>query len=322
MHIKMLTVYLVADMFDKQYTVGVMTEGQATVNQTVTIPASSTTFQLATKEFFSVETVNTSFISLELTSTNAGQFRICEVEIQNDMGVINSLSTCKIDDMRNIICTDAPKSQNTNNVMTRTLPDNIEAVLTVAEVMATLNNGRTQVSPITTTITTRVTQPNIPSTTTEATSTPPLPLNVEIYAILGVGIFATLLLLSLIIITVVVLSILARNRKKKTTNKLQEFPWANCEIYSVQGVPDRETNLFEKVVVKDKVFYVRTPEGMKRFPNLPTNPVYELVDGSFSEFRLHADSSCDTTPTLPSPKLPGGMVVVNGNTVPLYEELT
>ena len=315
MPVKMITVFLGADIFDKEYTVGVLTEGQATVNRTVKIPASSTTFQLVTQEFFSSETVNTSFILLEITNTNAGQFRICEVEIQNDSGVINSFSTCKIDEMRNIICTESSNSQNTNNLIIRTFPDNIQTVLTMAEATITFNNGRTQDLTTSTTGIFETTPTNSSLTTTEPSSTS-LPLNVELYAILGVGIFATLLLLSLISITIaIVLSIYVRNRKKKTANRSHEFPWANCEIYSTQSVRERETSPFEKVVVKDRVFYVRTPEGMKQFPNLPTNPVYELVEG-------FSGSSCDSTPTLPSSKVPGGVAVVDGGIVALYEELT
>ena len=318
----MITFSLDADVFDKEYTVGLMTEGQATVNRTVRIRASSTTFQLVTEHFFSTGTANTSFIQLELTNTDPGQFRICEVEIQNDAGVINSLSTCKIDAMRNIICTEAPNSQNTNNAIAmHTLPENIQTVSTTEESVITLDNGRTLVDSSPTTGILETTQTDDPISMTEPTSTS-LPLNVEFYAILGVGLFATLLLLSLIIITIaIVLSIYARNRKKKTASKLHEFPWRNCEIYSVHSVPERENNLFERVVVKDQVFYVRTPEGMAQFPNLPTNPVYELVEDC-NEFRLHAGSSCDSTPTLPSPKLPGGVAVVDGNIIPLYEELT
>ena len=134
---------------------------------------------------------------------------------------------------------------------------------TLATSSEVLNNGRTTVGSA-----------DIPISSSIATHTPTLNATIStqdglVYLYAGVGITAGLIL-AVIVCTIVLISV-------KCVLKIRRAkPSDTAEASSVKN--SRDAKLFSKIVTEDKVIYMRTAEGIKQFPDLQSEPIYEIVD--------------------------------------------
>ena len=156
-----------------------------------------------------------------------------------------------------------------------------------------LNNGRTiqgSVSspPDTSSITTIITTTLNTATTQDG----------MLYLYLGLPI-ATAFILAIVTSLTIAVFVLTKCFLKRRREK----PPAACiEVSSpqMQEIKTRDAKLFDKIVTEDKVVYLRTAEGLKQFPDLCSEPIYEVVDIGM-EFKYPAGHYMDT---------------------PIYEEIT
>ena len=136
---------------------------------------------------------------------------------------------------------------------------------TIATSREILNNGRTTMGsadiPVYSSIATQSTTVN---------NTTPTQNGIE-YLYLGVGI-ATVGILAVIVCLIALLLIRCVLRRVKPTDSI-EVP--SPEVQEQKG---RDPRLFDKIETEDKVVYMRTAEGIKQFPDLYSEPIYELVD--------------------------------------------
>ena len=139
---------------------------------------------------------------------------------------------------------------------------------TLATSSEVLNNGRTTVGSA-----------DIPISSSIATQTPTLNATIStqnglVYLYAGVGITAGLIL-AVIVCTIVLISVkcVLKIRRAKPSDTA-EVSSVNPEIQ----LNSRDAKLFNKIVTEDKVIYMRTAEGIKQFPDLQSEPIYEIVD--------------------------------------------
>ncbi|KAI6656517.1 hypothetical protein LOD99_1313 [Oopsacas minuta] len=224
-------------------------------------------------------------------------------------------------DINGRIKTDATQQTKFTPIVTDPINEKTTSTLSI-------QNTTASSIPSSTTLATQTTTFNISLSTTIATqtnSTLPLKDIVEMYVYLGVGIIAAILLPFLMCVTfVIVFCIHFFNRKKQQHSiKSYEFPWGNCQIYGIQQTPENtpEHDLFKKVIVDNKVIYVRNSEGMQQYPDKLANPVYEIVDDNFKEFKLCENSSGKASSSLASTNLSEVTAIENNNSL-LYEVIT
>ena len=287
-----------------KFTVGIGLGGRGMAYRVKEVSANSVgTYKIAitTLEYFSVQSIASAYVLINIISQEPGIFKLCETEIYNQLGV-RTPNHCTIDASANkLTCSDSTndityKSSVRVNVLRRSeqLSDgslnNGRDTLATPAILTTTNNinnittaiaEATNTTSISSPITTSHTTPTVQVTSTSSTQG-----GTGLFIYIGVGAAGVIIMILVTIFSVVIGVLLVRkcSRTVKVGNeRTTEFPLSSCVIYGKNG-QQRPNEQFVETILENKFVIVETSEGMRQVPNMPVNTVYEVLGDRTVEF--------------------------------------